>query len=183
MTRNILRRLFALLVAGTVLACAGSAHAYPTGSKVKVDAIFKSSLYFNAQSCVEDTHVILYPSTSACGGGANEHWQFEELKNGYDVIYSNYGSGGDECLNVAGGNYALRTYIYAWQCNPKAPTENEEFRRPENTGSPIGGDWLVPGRQPKVNQFCLNAQGGLNEGAHIILWECEGVEDESWWFE
>jgi hypothetical protein len=182
MRRITLRVMLSLLCAAAMLVPAAGANAFPTGSEVLIYPGNDYGLNFNAQGCLVDTHVILYPYTAECGNSKNEVWSFHKLEDGYDDVYATYGTGGTECLNVAGGNYALRTQIYAWQCNPEAPTSNEEFRKPERTKSPIGDDWLVPGRQPHTEEFCLNAQGGVHERADIVLWYCEGVENEVWWF-
>ncbi len=183
MTRNWLRVLLPLLLFAGLLLPAAGANAWPTGVTVDIFPSVEPGLYFNAQGCLIDTHIILYPAGTACGNSQNEAWTFRELRNGYDVVYATYGTGGTECLNVAGGNYAPRTQIYAWQCNPEAPTPNEEFRRPENTpDNAFANDYLVPGRQPNLNEFCLNAQGGVHERADIILWYCNNEENESWWF-
>jgi hypothetical protein len=180
---NPIRTILPILTCAILLTfAAGAQAAYPTGAQVDIFSPYSQELYFNAQGCSIDTHVVLFPSNLECGFSANESWIFEELKDGYDVVYANYGSGGDECLNVAGGNYALRTYVLAWQCNPKSPTPNEEWRKPERTPDPIGNDWIVPGRQPNTNEFCANAQGGLHERANIVLWYCNEEHNESWWF-
>lgn len=177
-----MKKLFLTIICGALVAFPSSAFAFPTGeTNLEIFPTQNEELVFNAQSCVKNTHVILYSKSTGCEGGKNEEWTFKKLEDGYDVIYADY-AGGDECLNVANGEYKERTYIYASQCNPSSPSANEEFRRPENTGGYFNGDWIVPGRQPILDQFCLNAQGGLFSGAHIILWPCNSESNEAWWF-
>lgn len=181
-----MRRIVATLTLLALLALAAGAHAYPTGSENQdIWSVANQELLFNAEHCVKDTHVFLYRVSSGCNGGKNEEWTFKKLPapEEHDVIYADYGSSGDECLNVANSEYKDWTDIYAWQCNPSAPTPNEEFRQPENTESSRGGgDWIVPARQPIPDQYCLNVERGVREEARIILWTCNNQENEDFWF-
>jgi hypothetical protein len=173
-----------------LLACAlvlttSAAQAESLEGEFRIHSPYSSTLYFNAEHCAKDTHVYLYPKTSGCGDAANEVWTIEEEpETEYDVIYSDYGGFGPQCLNVNNYEYKQRTEILAWNCDPLAPASNELFRKPGRTEDKAASAYyIIPGRQPEENQFCLNANGGLHEGAHIILWKCEAVENELWRFE
>jgi hypothetical protein len=151
-----MRRIVAPLTLLALLALAAGAHAYPTGS-----------------------------ANQDIWSVANQELLFKELKNGYDVIYADYGSWGNECLNVANSEYEDWTDIYAWQCSTSEPTPNEEFRKPERTTDPYGNgltDYIVPARQPHENEYCLNVERGVREEARIILWTCNNQENEDFWF-
>lgn len=178
-----MRRVFvSLATLMGVLGIAGVAHAFPTGAgNVQIQGV-GSNLVFNAQGCVDDTHVILYTfSTGSCHNGHNMIWAFYKTSSGYDSVYSAYDGSGYNCLNVAGGNYSSGTDLYAWTCDPVNPTGNEKFRQPENTVDSYhpAGDYIVPAGDYSL---CLNAQGGLNLRAQIILYACNSQGNEAWEF-
>jgi Ricin-type beta-trefoil lectin domain len=77
--------------------------------------------------------------------------------------YNNQVHGFDgTCLDDKGNKSAKRTAVILWSCN--------------NTDQAQG--WTFSGSELKIHGVCLNAKGNGKQGAHLILWTCNGAGNE-----
>lgn len=68
-----------------------------------------------------------------------------------------------KCMDDNGNSSALRAKVQIWTCYNDASQQ-----------------WAYSHGELKHGNLCLNAQGGGANGAHMILWTCNGAPNEVW---
>jgi hypothetical protein len=68
-----------------------------------------------------------------------------------------------KCMDDNGNSSALRAKVQIWTCYNDASQQ-----------------WAYSHGELKHGNLCLNAQGGGSNGAHMILWTCNGAPNEVW---
>lgn len=130
----------------------------------------------NAQACGDPAQIIQYPytpGTTCPGGGSNQLWS---TTNGNwptytnTAIYASYG-GRNMCMNIKGNDYAPRTPVIAYECNPSRPAGNELW-----IIHPYPGGYEI--QAANDTPLCLNIKGGFGERNPIVLYECNGASNE-----
>jgi hypothetical protein len=69
-----------------------------------------------------------------------------------------------KCLDDRGNSSSNRAEIIIWSCNSSDSAQGFTFS----------------GGELKHNGKCVNIQGGVGTGHHLILWTCNGASNEKW---
>lgn len=72
----------------------------------------------------------------------------------------------NKCLDIRGGNISAGTLVQLYDCNGSAAQQ-----------------WYFDGlylRVPSNPNFCLDAGGGLNSGASMLIWWCQNSVNQRW---
>ena len=93
--------------------------------------------------------------------------------------WTSQGSG--KCLGVLGGNMTNGTPVVQWTCNGH-PDQSWFITTSSPSGVPDGQPTTI--RNSANPSKCLGVfASATNDGANLVIWDCNGNLDQSWVFE